>query len=165
MVTTNTCPCHPTARGWRRHAQASSQTRLSTHIQYKRTHTNTHPLNYPGHWLTVGGEASCLFPLPGADTEPPGCALKIDQLCVPVLSPLATAYPHKSLFWECHPARVKRGERLIGRSSVLHRAVRPVSVSGSIIVIYAQPSVTRESRRHTQGVRESGWCRVPVLHH
>lgn len=77
------------------------------------THAHKHTFpNYPGQWLPVG-EANCLFPLPRADTEPSGCALKIDQLCVPVLSPLATAYLHKSLFWECHPARVKRGERLI----------------------------------------------------
>lgn len=121
---------------------------------HKHTHTQTHiPPNYPGQWLPAG-EANCLFPLPRADTEPSGCALKIDQLCVPVLSPLATAYLHKSLFWECHPARVKRGERLIWRSSELCRAVRPVSVFGSIIVIYAQPSVTSERQRERKRDRK-----------
>lgn len=142
---------------------------------HAHAHTNTYSPNYPGQWLPVGGEANCFFPLPCADTKPSGCALKIDQLCVPVLSPLATAYLHKSLFWECHPARVKGGERLIWRSSVLRCAVRPVSVFGSIIVIYAQSSVTSERQRERKrdrgrgSKREGGRARegerVPVLHH
>lgn len=81
MVMTNTSPCHPTVRAWRWYAGTGTQTHGWTHRC-----AHTHILLITQVTGSRLEHSKLPFPPLCVDTEPPGYALKIHLLCVPVLS-------------------------------------------------------------------------------